>query len=50
MKKHPKDKITQRGLQKLLDRRRAMMQYLKRKNVETYYKTLKEIGVRDNIA
>jgi small subunit ribosomal protein S15 len=49
MKRHPKDKNTKYQLMILLNRRRKVMKYLKGRDVATYYKVLKAIGVRDMI-
>ncbi len=49
MRKHPKDKHTQYRINLLISNRRAMMKYLKRKNVAAYYHVLKELGVKDMI-
>lgn len=46
LKKHPKDKSTQRGLQMLVGKRRGMLDYLKKKDVVRYRELIKELGLR----
>ena len=46
LKQHPKDKSTQRGLQKLVGKRRSMLDYLKKKDIERYRAMLKELNLR----
>ena len=46
LKAHPKDKSTQMGLQRLVGKRRKMLDYLKRSDIERYRAVLKELGIR----
>ncbi|MEL6624245.1 MAG: 30S ribosomal protein S15 [Bacteroidota bacterium] len=46
LKKNRKDASTQRGLQKLVGKRRRMLDYLKAKNIERYRAIIKELGIR----
>ena len=46
MRTHPKDHHSRRGLLKLVGRRRRLLNYLQRENVEGYRALIKEIGLR----
>ena len=46
LKVHKKDHISRRGLLKLVGKRRRLLDYLKRRNVERYEKLIKELGIR----
>ncbi|MFK7969344.1 MAG: 30S ribosomal protein S15 [Bacteroidia bacterium] len=46
LKKNRKDKSTQRGLQKLVGKRRGMLDYLKKNEIERYRAVIKELGLR----
>ncbi len=46
LKKNRKDKSTQRGLQRLVGKRRRMLDYLKRKDINRYRAIIKELGLR----
>ena len=46
LKKNRKDKSTQRGLQRLVGKRRRMLDYLKRKDINRYRALIKELGLR----
>lgn len=46
MRKHHKDKSTQRGLQIIVNRRKKLMEYLKRKDGEEYWKVVKALDLR----
>lgn len=46
LKKHRKDKSTQRGLQKLVGKRRGMLDYLKKTDIERYRAVLKTLNLR----
>lgn len=46
LKKNRKDKSTQRGLQKLVGKRRKMLDYLKHKDITRYRAIVKELGLR----
>ena len=43
---HRKDHHTRRGLLKLVGRRRRLLQYLERKDVEKYRALIQELGLR----
>ena len=45
-KEHKKDHHGRRGLLKLVGRRRRLLQYLKRKDVERYRQTIQSLGLR----
>jgi len=47
LKTHKKDFSTERGLLKLVGRRRRLLSYLKKHNFEEYQKTIKELEVRE---
>jgi len=46
LKVHKKDHSSRRGLLKLVGKRRRLLDYLKRRNVERYEKLIKELGIR----
>lgn len=46
LKKNRKDKSTQRGLQKLVGKRRGLLDYLKKNDIERYRAIIKELGLR----
>ncbi len=46
LKKNKKDASTQLGLQRLVGKRRKMLDYLKRKDIERYRAIIKELGIR----
>ena len=46
MKVHKKDFHTQRGLLMLVGRRRRMLDYLRRENVERYRAIIAKLGIR----
>ncbi len=45
-KVHTNDHHGRRGLLKLVGRRRRMLEYLKRRNLETYRQTIERLGLR----
>ena len=45
-KTHKKDHNSRRGLLKLVSRRRKLLDYLKRENVDGYSEIIKELGIR----
>lgn len=45
-KRHIKDHHSRRGLLKLVSRRRRLLNYLKRTNMEKYYQLIKTLGLR----
>jgi small subunit ribosomal protein S15 len=46
LKKNRKDKSTQLGLQRLVGKRRRLLDYLKKKDIERYRAVLKELNLR----
>lgn len=46
MKANKNDKFTQRSLVNLVGKRRKLLDYLKRKDIERYRAILKELGLR----
>ncbi len=44
--KHKKDSHSQRGMLKLIARRKGLLQYLKNTNVDRYRKTISSLGLR----
>lgn len=46
LKKNRKDKSTQRGLQKLVGKRRSLLDYLKKNEIGRYREVIKELGLR----
>ncbi len=46
LKIHAKDHHSRRGLLMLVGKRRHLLDYLKRKDVERYRKVIKELGIR----
>lgn len=47
-KKNHKDFHSRRGLQALVNKRRKLLKYLKRKDAERYTKLIKSLGLRDS--
>ncbi len=45
-KTHKKDKHGQRGLVKLVNKRRKLLDYLKKKNLDSYKEVISELGIR----
>ena len=43
---HPKDHHSRRGLLKMVGRRRALLAYLKKKDLEKYRKLIADLGLR----
>ncbi len=43
---HAKDHHSRRGLLKLVGRRRRLLEYMKRQDVERYRRTIKRLGLR----
>ena len=43
---HPKDHHSRRGLLKMVGRRRALLAYLKKKDIEKYRKLIADLGLR----
>ncbi len=46
LRSHPKDHYSRRGLLKLVGRRRRLLNYLQKKNLEGYRNLIKELGLR----
>lgn len=46
LKKHKKDFHSRRGLIKLINRRRKLLDYIKRTNLDKYLNLIKELGLR----
>lgn len=46
MKQHRKDHTTERSLTLLVGKRRALLNYLKRKDIERYRNVIKALGLR----
>lgn len=49
LKTHKKDNHTRRGLMMLIGKRRGMLKYIKKRNIEEYRELIKKLGIRDNI-
>ncbi len=49
MKAHPKDFHTRRGLLMLVGKRRRLLSYIKRNDIEAYRSLIKSLGIRDNV-
>lgn len=45
-KTHQKDHHSRRGLLMLVSRRRSMLDYLRRKDIERYRKIIQQLGIR----
>lgn len=46
LKKNRKDYVTQRSLQKMVGKRRKLLQYLKNKDILKYRDLIKDLGLR----
>lgn len=46
MKSHRKDFHSRRGLLKLVNQRRKLLEYLKQKNADSYRQTIKDLNLR----
>ncbi len=46
LRTHPKDHYSRRGLLRLVGRRRRFLDYLQRKDLESYRALIKELGLR----
>ena|SRR5215471_16006328 len=46
LRTHPKDHYSRRGLLKLVGRRRRLLQYLQKRNLEGYRALIQELGLR----
>jgi small subunit ribosomal protein S15 len=45
-KVHKKDNNSRRGLLQLVSRRRKLLDYLKRRDIEQYHELIKKLGIR----
>lgn len=45
---HKKDHHSRQGLQALVNKRRKLLRYMKRRNNEGYYALIKRLGLRDS--
>lgn len=46
LKKNPKDHHSRRGLLKMVGQRRGLLEYLKKKDLESYRKLIERLGLR----
>lgn len=46
LKQHPKDNHSRRGLLKMVGKRRALLAYLQKKDIERYRAIIKKLGIR----
>jgi len=46
LKQHPKDNHSRRGLLKMVGKRRSMLAYLQKKDVNRYRELIKKLGIR----
>ena len=46
LKENKKDFVTKRSLQKMVGRRRSLLDYLKKKDIERYRSLIAELGLR----
>ena len=49
LKVHKKDNHTRRGLMNLIGKRRGLLKYIKKRDIEQYRSLVKRLGIRDNI-
>ena len=49
MKSHQKDFHTRRGLLMLVGKRRRLLSYIKKNDINEYRELIKKLGIRDNI-
>lgn len=49
MKTHKKDYHTRRGLLMLVGRRRRLLSYIKKNDINAYRELIAQLGIRDNI-
>ncbi|MDY2778214.1 MAG: 30S ribosomal protein S15 [Collinsella sp.] len=49
MKTHKKDFHTRRGLLMLVGKRRRLLSYIKKNDINEYRELIKKLGIRDNI-
>ena len=48
LKEHRKDFHSRRGLQELVNKRRKLLKYLRKKNQDRYQSLIKSLGLRDS--
>ncbi len=46
LKEHSQDHATRRGLLKMVGKRRRLLNYLKKKDIETYRELISDLGIR----
>lgn len=46
LKTHPKDHHSRRGLLKMVGRRRGLLDYMKRRDIEGYRQLIEKLGIR----
>ncbi len=46
LKVHPKDKHSRRGMYKMVGQRRALLEYLKKNDLEGYRELIAKLGIR----
>ena len=46
LKQHPNDNHSRRGLLKMVGKRRSMLAYLQKKDIERYRELIKKLGIR----
>ena len=49
LKVHKKGNHARRGLMKLIGKRRGLLKYIKKRDIEQYRSLVKRLGIRDNI-
>lgn len=49
LKVHKKDNHTRRGLMMLIGKRRGLLKYIKKNDIQHYRDLIKQLGIRDNI-
>ena len=49
VKVHKKDHHTRRGLLQLVGKRRRLLTYIKKKDIENYRQLIAKLGIRDNV-
>ena len=49
LKSHKKDNHTRRGLMMLIGKRRGLLKYIKKNDIQQYRDLIAKLGIRDNI-
>lgn len=49
LKDHPKDNHSRTGLMKLIGKRRGLLTYIKKNDIDQYRALIKKLGIRDNV-